>query len=103
MLPIDFPHRHSHLLQVVCNIIHLRFSIKLIPPLVNMSGPLMAVQTLAGNLRSRHISRDSGDYLIDTPNSEADGLRSVGGTHGVRLSVLPNCTRPYRCGLHSGR
>ncbi|KAL0431806.1 UNVERIFIED_CONTAM: hypothetical protein Sradi_0806600 [Sesamum radiatum] len=42
---------------------------QLLPALVNMSGPLMGVRSSTGSLRSRHVSRDSGDYLIDTPNS----------------------------------
>ncbi|KVI08969.1 Armadillo-type fold [Cynara cardunculus var. scolymus] len=63
-------------------------SSQLIPSLVNMSVPLMGIRTSAGNSRSRHISRDSGDYLIDTPNSEADGLHSASGTHGVSAKEL---------------
>lgn len=38
-------------------------------PLMNMSGPLMGVRSSTGSLKSRHLSRDSGDYFVDTPNS----------------------------------
>ncbi|XP_047316746.1 protein furry homolog-like isoform X2 [Impatiens glandulifera] len=47
---------------------------QLLPPLVNMSGPLMGVRSSTGSIRSRHVSRDSGDYFIDTPNSGEDGF-----------------------------
>ncbi|CAH8364627.1 unnamed protein product [Eruca vesicaria subsp. sativa] len=48
---------------------------QLLPSLVNASGPLMAVRSSTGTLSSRHVSRDSGDYLIDTPNSGEDVLQ----------------------------
>ncbi|CAM6088431.1 unnamed protein product [Calypogeia fissa] len=38
-------------------------------PLMNLSGPLMGVRSSTGSLKSRHLSRDSGDYFVDTPNS----------------------------------
>eukprot|EP01018_Ginkgo_biloba_P009953 Gb_24208 [translate_table: standard] len=38
-------------------------------PLMNMSGPLIGVRSSTGSLKSRHLSRDSGDYFVDTPNS----------------------------------
>ncbi|ERN09549.1 protein furry homolog-like [Amborella trichopoda] len=38
-------------------------------PMMNMSGPLMGVRSSTGSLRSHHVSRDSGDYFIETPNS----------------------------------
>ncbi|XP_019427584.1 PREDICTED: uncharacterized protein LOC109335831 isoform X1 [Lupinus angustifolius] len=49
---------------------------QLLPALVNMSGPLMGVRSSTGSLRSRHLSRDSGDYLVDTPNSGEDGVHA---------------------------
>ncbi|XP_077229196.1 ARM repeat superfamily protein isoform X2 [Tasmannia lanceolata] len=61
---------------------------QLIPAMMNMSGPLMGVRSSTGSLRSRHVSRDSGDYLIDTPNSGEDGLHSVIGLHGVNAGEL---------------
>ncbi|KAG2333852.1 hypothetical protein Bca52824_005032 [Brassica carinata] len=45
---------------------------QLLPSLVNASGPLMGVRTSAGTLSSRHVSRDSVDLFIDTPNSGED-------------------------------
>nr|ATG70920.1 ARM repeat superfamily protein [Callitropsis funebris] len=41
-------------------------------PLTNMSGPLMGVRSSTGSLKSRHLSRDSGDYYVDTPNSQEE-------------------------------
>lgn len=41
-------------------------------PLMSLSGPLMGVRTSTGSLKSRHLSRDSGDYFLDTPNSVED-------------------------------
>ena len=38
-------------------------------PLMSLSGPLMGVRTSTGSLKSRHLSRDSGDFFVDTPNS----------------------------------
>ncbi|KAG6553135.1 hypothetical protein Mapa_005194 [Marchantia paleacea] len=38
-------------------------------PLMSLSGPLMGVRSSTGSLKSRHLSRDSGDYFVDTPNS----------------------------------
>ncbi|CAH9102139.1 unnamed protein product [Cuscuta epithymum] len=58
---------------------------QLLPALVNMSGPLIGVRSSTGSLRSRHLSRDSGDYLIDTPNSGEDGLHSVAGVNAKEL------------------
>lgn len=51
---------------------------QLLPAMVNMSGPLLGVRSSTGSLRSRHVSRDSGDYLIDTPNSIEDPLHPPG-------------------------
>ncbi|CAN6481832.1 unnamed protein product [Victoria cruziana] len=47
--------------------------------MMNMSGPLIGMRSTTGSLRSRHVSRDSGDYFIETPNSVEDVLQS-GGT-----------------------
>ncbi|KAL2624356.1 hypothetical protein R1flu_008601 [Riccia fluitans] len=38
-------------------------------PLMSLSGPLIGVRSSTGSLKSRHMSRDSGDYFVDTPNS----------------------------------
>uniref|UniRef100_A0A2P2JFV4 Uncharacterized protein MANES_01G104900 n=2 Tax=Rhizophora mucronata TaxID=61149 RepID=A0A2P2JFV4_RHIMU len=64
--------------------------------LVNMSGPLMGVRSSTGSLRSRHVSRDSGDYLIDTPNSGEDGLHPVVGMHGVNAKELQSALQGHQ-------
>ncbi|KAL0396630.1 UNVERIFIED_CONTAM: Cell morphogenesis protein PAG1 [Sesamum calycinum] len=69
---------------------------QLLPALVNMSGPLMGVRSSTGSLRSRHVSRDSGDYLIDTPNSGEDGLHSGVGTHGVNAKELQSALQGHQ-------
>ncbi|XP_052197088.1 uncharacterized protein LOC127804284 isoform X2 [Diospyros lotus] len=69
---------------------------QLLPGLVNMSGPLMGVRSSTGSLRSRHVSRDSGDYLIDTPNSGEDGLHSGVGTHGVNAKELQSALQGHQ-------
>ncbi|KAG8366984.1 hypothetical protein BUALT_Bualt16G0025200 [Buddleja alternifolia] len=69
---------------------------QLLPALVNMSGPLMGVRSSTGSLRSRHVSRDSGDYLIDTPNSELDGLHSGVGIHGVNANELQSALQGHQ-------
>ncbi|KAK1274267.1 hypothetical protein QJS04_geneDACA009878 [Acorus gramineus] len=62
---------------------------QLLPSLINMSGPLMGVRSSTGSLRSRHVSRDSGDILMETPTSAEDLLHPMGGvTHGVNPSEL---------------
>lgn len=62
---------------------------QLLPALVNMSGPLIGVRSSTGNLRSRHVSRDSGDILIDTPNSGEDMLHPLSsGLPGINASEL---------------
>lgn len=58
---------------------------QLLPALVNMSGPLIGVRSSTGSLRSRHVSRDSGDYIIDTPNSGEDGLHPGVGVNAKEL------------------
>lgn len=61
---------------------------QLLPSMMNMSGPLMGVRSSTGSLRSRHVSRDSGDYHIDTPNSGEDALYSGNAAHGVNAGEL---------------
>lgn len=69
---------------------------QLLPSLVNMSGPLMGVRSSTGSLRSRHVSRDSGDYLIDTPNSGEDGLHSGAGMLGVNAKELQSALQGHQ-------
>ncbi|KAL9424739.1 hypothetical protein AB3S75_031792 [Citrus x aurantiifolia] len=69
---------------------------QLLPALVNMSGPLMGVRSSTGSLRSRHVSRDSGDYLIDTPNSGEEGLHSGVGTHGINAKELQSALQGHQ-------
>nr|XP_027074978.1 protein furry homolog-like isoform X2 [Coffea arabica] len=69
---------------------------QLLPSLVNMSGPLMGVRSSTGSLRSRHVSRDSGDYLIDTPNSGEDGLHSGTAMHGVNAKELQSALQGHQ-------
>ncbi|EEF28327.1 conserved hypothetical protein [Ricinus communis] len=69
---------------------------QLIPALVNMSGPLMGVRSSTGSLRSRHVSRDSGDYLIDTPNSGEDGLHPGVAMHGVSAKELQSALQGHQ-------
>lgn len=72
---------------------------QLLPALVNMSGPLLGVRSSTGSIRSRHVSRDSGDYLIDTPNSGEDGLHSGFGTHGVNAKELQSALQGHQHSL----
>ncbi|KAJ7549297.1 hypothetical protein O6H91_07G048400 [Diphasiastrum complanatum] len=48
-------------------------------PLMNLSGPLVGagVRSSTGSVKSRHMSRDSGDYFVDTPNSMEDTRAST--------------------------
>ncbi|CAM8994511.1 unnamed protein product [Rhodiola kirilowii] len=69
---------------------------QLLPALVNMSGPLMGVRSTTGSLRSRHVSRDSGDYLIDTPKSGEDGLHFGAGMHGVNANELQSALQGHQ-------
>ncbi|GER30702.1 ARM repeat superfamily protein, partial [Striga asiatica] len=70
---------------------------QLMPSLVNMSGPLIGVRSSTGSLRSRHMSRDSGDYLIDTPNSGEDILLHTGaGAHGVNAKELQSALQGHQ-------
>ncbi|CAN1815370.1 Protein furry homolog-like [Linum perenne] len=61
-----------------------------VPPVTaSRSGQLIPslVNSVRGttSLRSRHVSRDSGDYLIDTPNSGDDGLYPTFGVNAKEL------------------
>ncbi|CAJ1947246.1 unnamed protein product [Sphenostylis stenocarpa] len=69
---------------------------QLLPALVNMSGPLMGVRSSTGSLRSRHVSRDSGDYLVDTPNSGEDGLLGGSATHAVNAKELQSALQGHQ-------
>ncbi|KAF2313715.1 hypothetical protein GH714_012854 [Hevea brasiliensis] len=69
---------------------------QLLPALVNMSGPLMGVRSSTGSLRSCHVSRDSGDYLIDTPNSGEDGFHPGVSTHGVSAKELQSALQGHQ-------
>ncbi|KAJ1281752.1 hypothetical protein BS78_04G329700 [Paspalum vaginatum] len=70
---------------------------QLLPALMNMSGPLMGVRSSAGNLRSRHVSRDSGDYYFDTPNSTDDFLHQGGsGVHGINANELQSALQGHQ-------
>ncbi|CAO2040054.1 unnamed protein product, partial [Urochloa humidicola] len=70
---------------------------QLLPALMNMSGPLMGVRSSAGNLRSRHVSRDSGDYYFDTPNSTDDILHQGGsGIHGINANELQSALQGHQ-------
>ncbi|XP_073115620.1 uncharacterized protein [Elaeis guineensis] len=69
---------------------------QLLPSLMNMSGPLMGVRSSTANLRSRHVSRDSGDCLIDTPNSGEDILHpGSSGLHGINASELQSALQGH--------
>ncbi|OWM64475.1 hypothetical protein CDL15_Pgr020442 [Punica granatum] len=69
---------------------------QLLPALVNMSGPLMGVRSSTGSIRSRHVSRDSGDYLIDTPNSGEEGHHSGVAGHGVNAKELRSALQGHQ-------
>ncbi|KAI5056545.1 hypothetical protein GOP47_0028363 [Adiantum capillus-veneris] len=43
---------------------------------LSISGPLMGVRTSTGSLKSRHLSRDSGDCYIETPTTLMEEVRS---------------------------
>ncbi|KAK7381187.1 hypothetical protein VNO78_33717 [Psophocarpus tetragonolobus] len=72
---------------------------QLLPALVNMSGPLMGVRSSTGSLRSRHVSRDSGDYLVDTPNSGEDGLHAGSAMHAVNAKELQSALQGHQHSL----
>ncbi|AQK55204.1 ARM repeat superfamily protein [Zea mays] len=70
---------------------------QLLPALITMSGPLSGVRSSAGNLRSRHVSRDSGDYYFDTPNSTDDILHQGGsGIHGINANELQSALQGHQ-------
>ncbi|KAK9110935.1 hypothetical protein Scep_018454 [Stephania cephalantha] len=69
---------------------------QLIPAMVNMSGPLMGMRSSTGSLRSRHVSRDSGDYYIDTPNSGEDVLHPSNAVHGVNAGELQSALQGHQ-------
>ncbi|KAF6150040.1 hypothetical protein GIB67_002822 [Kingdonia uniflora] len=69
---------------------------QLLPTIVNMSGPLMAVRTSNGSHRSRHMSKDSGDYHIDTPNSGEDGLHPGSTVHGINAGELHSALQGHQ-------
>ncbi|KAH0664612.1 hypothetical protein KY290_030518 [Solanum tuberosum] len=69
---------------------------QLLPSLVNMSGPLKGVRSSTGSMRSRHRSRDSGDYFIDTPNSGEDGLHSGSVMHGINAKELQSALQGHQ-------
>lgn len=69
---------------------------QLLPALVNMSGPLMGIRSTTGSIRSRHVSRDSGDYLIDTPKSGEDGLHFGSATHGINANELQSALQGHQ-------
>ncbi|KAK6913421.1 Cell morphogenesis central region [Dillenia turbinata] len=50
----------------------------------------------SGSLRSRHVSRDSGDYLFDTPNSGEEGLHSGVATHGINAKELQSALQGHQ-------
>lgn len=60
---------------------------QLLPSLMNMSGPLINVRSSTGNLRSRHVSRDSVDCMIETPHSGELHLGGGGG-YGINATEL---------------
>ncbi|GAB4840336.1 hypothetical protein Ancab_021103 [Ancistrocladus abbreviatus] len=69
---------------------------QLLPTVANMSGPPTGVRSSTGSLRSRHVSRDSGDYLIDTPNSGEDGWNSGAGVYGVNAKELRSALQGHQ-------
>ncbi|XP_064993681.1 uncharacterized protein LOC135629734 isoform X2 [Musa acuminata AAA Group] len=75
---------------------------QLLPSLMNipgmsMSGPLMNIRSSTGNLRSRHVSRDSGDCPIDTPNSTEDILHPASSViQGISASELQSALQGHQ-------
>ncbi|WOL05340.1 hypothetical protein Cni_G14068 [Canna indica] len=75
---------------------------QLLPALMNisgmsLSGPLMNIRGSTGNLRSRHVSRDSGDCLIDTPNSGEDILHPGSSVlQGINASELQSALQGHQ-------
>ncbi|THU63128.1 hypothetical protein C4D60_Mb01t12460 [Musa balbisiana] len=75
---------------------------QLLPSLMNipgmsMSGPLMNIRSSTGNLRSRHVSRDSGDCPIDTPNSTEDILHPASSVlQGISATELQSALQGHQ-------
>ncbi|KAG6481412.1 hypothetical protein ZIOFF_058013 [Zingiber officinale] len=74
---------------------------QLLPALMNisgmsLSGPLMNIRGSTGNLRSRHVSRDSADCLIDTPNSGEDILHPGSIIQGINASELQSALQGHQ-------
>ncbi|KAF5769782.1 putative Cell morphogenesis protein [Helianthus annuus] len=65
-----------------------------VPPEISVTTSSHRLRGSAGNSRSRHISRESGEYLIDTPNSEAD-------SHGVSARELNTALQGHQHPHHS--
>ncbi|CAD6248814.1 unnamed protein product [Miscanthus lutarioriparius] len=60
-------------------------------------GAVDGCSSSAGNLRSRHVSRDSGDYYFDTPNSTDDFFASRGsGIHGINANELQSALQGHQ-------
>ncbi|KAI3794046.1 hypothetical protein L1987_36671 [Smallanthus sonchifolius] len=65
-----------------------------VPPEITVACPShRRLRGSAGNSRSRHVSRDSGDYLTDTPNSESD-------SHGVSARELNTALQGHQHQQH---
>ncbi|KAK1410220.1 hypothetical protein QVD17_36755 [Tagetes erecta] len=64
-----------------------------VPPEISVVCPSHRIRGSAGNSRSRHVSRDSGDCLIDTPNSE--------DSHGVSARELNTALQGQHYRQHS--
>ncbi|KAG9149466.1 hypothetical protein Leryth_023324 [Lithospermum erythrorhizon] len=50
---------------------------QLLPSLANISGTLRRVRSSKSTLRSRHLSRESTEYLVETPTSAEDNMNGV--------------------------
>ncbi|KAJ3672294.1 hypothetical protein LUZ60_007015 [Juncus effusus] len=72
---------------------------QLLPALVNMSGPLLGVRSSQGNRRSRHVSRDSVDILMDTPHSGELYQIATGntgtGNNGINATELQSALQGH--------
>ncbi|PHU27464.1 hypothetical protein BC332_05796 [Capsicum chinense] len=65
-------------------------------PSANRDGPLMGVLISTGSLQSRHVSPDSGDYHIDTPNIGEERLHLASGTHVVNAKELQSALQGHQ-------
>ena len=61
-----------------------------------LPGTLIGVRTSTGSIRSRHMSRDSGDFFINTPNSSEGSLHSGVGTHGINAKELQSALQCHQ-------